>query len=276
MNTNKIAILLGVLCFVLIITNVAFILYFFNQSTHSSEEVIIIQKKDNSNITEEDINQAMTQAVNAIRGDIAANEMAYMAFMLTFIGTMATVTGISFTVYNFYQVSKVQEYVRQGIVTGITESKTKYEKYLMLLLKINEKISFILGEIEDVKGVDQLFYSLKYYYIEKNYDTSALFFQKFISANLNSKGYLNISLYKLYENAKILSEYTEEAYLAVTRCFESGCYVDYRQLLNYLDEEQRAKLYYMQGELDSRHMAIEKEMYLGACEKWNNLFEKTS
>lgn len=61
----------------------------------------------------------MSQAVNEVREDAIANETAYMVFMLTFIGTMATLTGIAFTIYNFFQVSKVRESVEQGIKDGL-------------------------------------------------------------------------------------------------------------------------------------------------------------
>ena len=119
MNISKLTITLIVLCSVLAVSNIAFFIFFFHQSPPEPKEPIVIQKDKNEKITEEDIKQALSQAVHELREDAFANETAYMAFLLTFIGTMATLSGIAFAIYNFFQVSKVREYVVQGIEDGL-------------------------------------------------------------------------------------------------------------------------------------------------------------
>jgi hypothetical protein len=142
MKISKLTISLVVLCTVLTVSNVAFIIYFFNQSPPEPKEPIIIQKGKDEKITEEDVRQAMSQAVNEVREDATANETAYMGFMLTFIGTMATLTGIAFTVYNFFQVSKVRDSVEQGIKDGLDKLGVEYEK------RMEEKYNKRLEQVE--------------------------------------------------------------------------------------------------------------------------------
>lgn len=291
MKTSKLTISLIVLCSVLAVANVAFFIYFFNQSPQEPKEPIIIQKGNDEQLTEEDIKQAMSQAVNEVREDATANETAYMGFMLTFIGTMATIAGIAFTVYNFFQVSKVRDSVEQGIKDGLDRLGAEYEKkieekYSNRIIKLEQfneafskvisKMAFVETKIKKPNAIIYLFKSLMSYYAEKDYLMSIRNFELFISENREFEGYLNISLYKLYDNCGLIEMHTDDVLEILIKCFDKSCYVKSSSVYKYFNEVQLNKLHKAMDRFDGCLTAMEKEMYIGICEPWEELFEKIS
>lgn len=168
MKISKLHISFIVACSILAIINISFIIYFFNQPHTKSNDPIIIKKETEEKITEEDVKNIMSQAVNEVREDATANETSYMSFMLTFIGTMATLSGIAFTIYNFFQVSKVRDSVEQGIKDGLNKLGEEYEKraeekysgQLRDLTKRLDEVEFLLGDYENIMSRLIAFYGI--------------------------------------------------------------------------------------------------------------------
>jgi len=291
LNISKLTITLIVLCSVLAVSNIAFFIFFFHQSPPEPKEPIVIQKDKNEKITEEDIKQALSQAVHELREDAFANETAYMAFLLTFIGTMATLSGIAFAIYNFFQVSKVREYVVQGIEDGLDKLGEEYEKrvekkYLNRVNKLEQfnqgfskaltKSVFVQSNIKKPNNMIYLFNALIEYYAIKNYSASIESFKKFIDNNTSYKGYLCISLYKLYENAGLLEERVDEAFETLKTCYDNHCFVKDPLIYKYLNTEQTKQLFESLGNLESTLLDAEESMYQAIYEPWEKLFEKIS
>ncbi|SHF42396.1 hypothetical protein SAMN05444392_12427 [Seinonella peptonophila] len=222
-----------------------------------------------------------------------------MAFLLTFIGTMVTLTGIAFTVYNFFQVSKVRDSVDQGIQDGINKMGAEYEqkietKYLERLIEV-EKFSYsstiVIQKLllvmeatrkqeqqklkqdgrKELKQLDFLFHSLISFYIHQNYIHSIFYFEKFMEANPSWIPALRVSLFYLYVNAEVINENIDK-FMELARQ-GSFCYPAYlnkiRQFLNsdqFAEIELRDQNYYL--------TAWERDMIEQSYIFWEDLFEK--
>ncbi|MBA4496346.1 hypothetical protein ACFO25_15975 [Paenactinomyces guangxiensis] len=53
--------------------------------------------------------------------DDIANQIAYMNFLLTFLATLGTITGLAFALYGYYQTQKVPELVKKEVGKQIKE-----------------------------------------------------------------------------------------------------------------------------------------------------------
>ncbi|SEM96849.1 tetratricopeptide repeat protein [Lihuaxuella thermophila] len=101
-----------------------------NQPPKDNEILQYIDKKVNEEIDEnisDKIRSNVETEVNEVREDSIANEMSYMNFLLAVFGLLATLSGIAFTLYNYFQVNTVRKQVKEGIEEGLDLYKKKVD-----------------------------------------------------------------------------------------------------------------------------------------------------
>lgn len=294
MKFSKLTITLGILCVVLLISNVSFFLYFFVQDPPEPQNPIVIQKAS-PQISEEDLRQAIKQTTRENHEDMEANETSFMAFLLTFIGTMTTLTGIAFTVYHFFQASKVRDLVDQGIQDGMNRLGTEYgqkveKKYFDRLMEIEtfsysstivlQKLLFAIEKSRnfesrhiELKRLDLLLDSLMSYYCHQNYRRSHALMIEFINYNPNFATGLRVSLFYLFIHTGMVEKHIDtlfELSLNYPLYYRSH----HQYILEYLNPEQRDKLFSLA--YDDNLLANERDWVEHAYDHWIHLFEKPS
>lgn len=68
-------------------------------------------------------------------GDAVANQISYINYLLTLIATLATMGGIIFSVYSFYQSSHVPNMVKEEVNLSIKQHKEELDEKLLKSLK---------------------------------------------------------------------------------------------------------------------------------------------
>ncbi|MFC7440428.1 hypothetical protein [Laceyella putida] len=68
-------------------------------------------------------------------GDAVANQISYINYLLTLIATLATMGGIIFSVYSFYQSSRVPNMVKEEVNRSIQQHKEELDEKLLKSLK---------------------------------------------------------------------------------------------------------------------------------------------
>lgn len=293
MKLSKLTTTLGILCVVLFVSNIAFFLYFFVQEPPEPQPIVI--QKETPQITEEILKQTINQLTSEKREDATANETSFMAFLITFLGTMATLTGIAFTVYHFFQASKVRDLVNQGIQDGLNKIDTEYgqkveKKYFDRLMNV-EKFSYsstivlqkLLFAIEksrnieskqvELKRLDLLLDSLIHYYCHQNYRRSHDFMIEFINYNPHLATGLRVSLFYMFIHTNMVEKHIHTLF-ELSMNYPLYYRSHHQYILKYLNQEQRDKLFSLA--YDDNLLANERDWVEHAYDHWIHLFEKPS
>ncbi|SEN00546.1 hypothetical protein [Lihuaxuella thermophila] len=221
--------------------------------------------------------------------DQIANQIAYMNFLLTFLATLGTVTGLAFALYGYYQTQKIPELVKDQVRKQINvqmnqvtnEMNETVKKSLKALVQLSERSvlgrhNYVnpLSPLYDIEEAEQTFpelWGLEYFkaiykwyesYDFKNKKDEAIALMKsHIEKNPEHiKAYIYLIFWHKISGSHIEAIIVLRDLLKVqpSLCYEEGLYQDLdwnssREIVEFRNKvlfDAEKKLYEAEGKLD--------------------------
>ncbi|WP_124726282.1 hypothetical protein [Staphylospora marina] len=281
MNNERLTTLLMVLCSLLAVANVAFLLSEWNEPSQDRNMPVMILKGKEQPAKEEVMIGVYPKSVNMMWDGTEADDNGSV---MALIGALAVTAAIALAAYDFFRIRQMRDSMeelkrREDELERKTEEKyakriRQLEQAQEAMSTVMQKMAFVEMKLKKPNAMLNLYTSLMSYYVEKDCASSIQHFKAFIAENKKHEGFLNISLYKLYDNCGMIEQNTDEVLDILTKCLNKQCYVETSTVFEYLNDAQQDRLQKAMASYYDQLTVGELEMNKAVSKQWENLFEK--